>query len=105
MKYVLSTRFQKEVKAIVEYIIDNFGKQYALNFISEIQANISHIQKHPEASPIEPMLSDRQTKFRSKIVSKHNKAIYYIKGDIIYFTDLWDMRRNPDALMKRIKQR
>lgn len=105
MKYLLSTRFQDEVNAIVEYIVDNFGKQYALNFISELHANILHIVEYPEASSIEPLLADRQTLFRSKKVSRHNKAIYYIKGDTIYFTDLWDMRRNPDALIKRIKRR
>lgn len=104
MNYILSARFQKEVKAIVEYIADNFGKQYALHFISELQTNIGYILKYPEASPIEPLLADRPTRFRSKIISKYNKAIYYQKGGVIYFTDLWDMRRNPDALVRRIRK-
>lgn len=104
MNYKISSIFQKEVNSIVDYIADNFGKKYALEFIDEIQRNILHIVKYPEASAAEPLLEGRQTTFRSKIVSKHNKAIYYIKGETIYFVDLWDMRRHPDKLIRRIKK-
>lgn len=105
MKYRISTIFQREMNSIVEYIADNFGKQYALEFIEEVQRNIRQIVKYPEASAVEPLLMERQTTFRSKIVSKHNKAIYYIKGDAVYFVDLWDMRRHPDKLSKRIRRK
>lgn len=105
MNYKISTRFQRETQTVAEYIVDNFGKQYAMDFINDLHSNILNIVKYPEASAREPLLADRATEFRSKIVSKHNKAIYYIKDGTVYFTDLWDMRRNPDRLVKRIKKK
>lgn len=105
MNYHLSKRFLNEAKAVALYISENFGKQYAREFSANLQQDVLHITQYPEASAPEPLLRGKQIVYRSKIVSKHNKAIYYIKGDTIYFVDLWDMRRHPDNLSKRIKSK
>ena len=50
-------------------------------------------------------LEERKERFRSTIVLKNFKLVYhYIQEDnIVFIDDLWDMRREPKSLAKRIK--
>lgn len=104
MKYILSSRFQIEFKEVVDYPILEFGKNSALKFSQQVQTKLKWVIENPEIGRIEPLLATRQTPIRSIIVSRYNKAIYYVSGDILYVTDLWDMRRDPQSLQKRIKK-
>ena len=40
MKYKLSSRFQKEFQAVVDYIYEEFGKQAALDFVENAQRKL-----------------------------------------------------------------
>lgn len=105
MKYKLSTRFQKEFKAVVDYIYEEFGKQSALEFAENAQRKLLWVIDNPTIGRIEPLLQNHQTELRSIIIGKHNKAIYYIEGDTLFVTDLWDMRMEPTSLARRIRKR
>ena len=104
MKYIYTQRFQNELLRVSDYIEDEFGKLYAVQFVVNVQKAIQRIVKNPEIAAREPLLADRQTIIRSKIVSKHNKAVFYVKDDTVYFIDLWDIRREPTSLAKRIRK-
>lgn len=51
-------------------------------------------------APIEPLLQERKEVFRSLVVRKNYKVIYYIQNTIIYIADIWDCRQDPDRLLK-----
>ena len=36
-------------------------------------------------------------KYRSIVISKQNKLVYYVEGDNLYIAALWDTRREPRA--------
>lgn len=40
----------------------------------------------------------------SLLIHTHFKLVYYIAKDTIKIADLWDTRRDPDKLKKRIKK-
>lgn len=105
MKYKLSTRFQKEFKAIVDYIHEEFGKQAALDFAENAQRKLLWVIENPTIGHIEPLLQTHQTEIRSVIIGRHNKAIYYIEGETLFVTDLWDMRMEPNSLARRIRKK
>lgn len=52
---------------------------------------------------IEPLLQERRHEYRSLVVRKHLKLIYYIKDNVIYIANLWDTRREPQQLKEEIK--
>lgn len=100
-------RAENEYEAIVRYICKEFGKKAASDFIESIEYWDEHIARFPEIGAPEPLLYDRINHvYRSYIVSKHNKFIYTINNTReVTIVDIWDMRRHPDNLAKRIKSK
>lgn len=100
-------RAENEYESIVRYIGNEFGKKAACDFIDSIEYWDERIANFPEIGAPEPILSDRiKHIYRSYIVSKHNKFIYTINCNRdVTIVDIWDMRRNPDNLAKRIKSK
>lgn len=106
MKCKWTRRAEKEYESIVRYICNEFGKKTAYDFIASIEYWDERISKYPEIGAPEPLLTDRQKfTYRSYIVSKHNKFIYTINNEEVTIVDIWDMRRHPDNLSRRIKSK
>lgn len=53
---------------------------------------------------IEKLLRNRKHIYRSFVVHRHYKLIYYIEKDTVYIADLWDTRREPVRLSGRVKR-
>lgn len=51
---------------------------------------------------IEPLLAGRPQNFRSLVIHKHYKLIYYIDEDTIYIAALIDTRADPDSLAEKL---
>lgn len=102
MNVVWSVRANKEWKSVAQYIYDEFGKKDVENYLAQTKYWERKLMLFPECGAPEPLLSGKQIMYRSLIISKHNKIIYYIKKDIVYISDVWDMRRNPNVLANRI---
>lgn len=58
---------------------------------------------NPYMGKEEPLLEKRRRPYRSLVLDELHKVIYYIDADAVYIVDLWDVRRNPDALAERIR--
>lgn len=59
---------------------------------------------NPSLGPLEPLLADRATSYRSIVVARQNKIIYRIIDDRIEIADFWDVRREPKALVDQMQQ-
>lgn len=103
MKVVWSIRANKEWKSVALYIYYEFGKKAVENYLEKTKYWERKLMLFPECGGPEPLLSDKQIKYRSLIISKHSKIIYYIKKEVVYISDVWDMRRNPQVLANRIR--
>lgn len=57
---------------------------------------------NPYMGPLEPLLAERRTSYRSFVVHEHYKLIYWVdeEKEILYVSDLWDTRREPEGLVK-----
>lgn len=98
-----SKRAQKEYLDTLNYIHEEFGYQSAIKYAESLNKWRQWIIENPEISPIEPLLADMKHEYRSRVVSKHSKLVYYASADTVNFVAVWDMRRNPDALLRHLK--
>ena len=105
MEIYWSPRSKRELKHIAEYLDYTFGKRVALAMVKETEVWTTRLSNNPELGSPEPLLSDKVIHYRSLIFTNHNKLIYYIKGNKIWISDIWDMRRHPEVLAKRIKSK
>ena len=57
----------------------------------------------PELGKIDPLFAHRKQLYRSVIVRRLNKIVYYIKDDTIRIAAMWDTRREPKAQAREVK--
>ncbi len=56
----------------------------------------------PELGKIDPLFAHRKQLYRSIIVRRLNKIVYYIKDDTIRIAAMWDTRREPKAQARKV---
>lgn len=52
----------------------------------------------PEMAPLEPLLRDYPKKYRSLVIERNYKLIYYIESETIYIVAVWCCRQHPNRL-------
>ncbi len=103
MQVEWSKQAMREWENTVRYIFREFGRKAPENFELDIAKWEARIAVNPELAHQEPLLKDRKKYYRGLIVSKHSKLIYFVENEVVYISDLWDMRREPSRLSRRIK--
>ena len=53
------------------------------------------IVRNPCIGLREPLMAERPEGFRSVVVHRNCKLVYYVDGDTVYIADVWDTRREP----------
>lgn len=103
MRIEWSPRALREWENTVRYIFREFGRKAAEEFEQDIAKWESRIAINPELAHQEPLLKERTKLYRGLIVSRHSKLIFYVEDEVVYIADLWDMRREPSRLSRRLK--
>ena len=85
------------------YILKEFGNRANDKFLQEIQKVSDLLEDNPLMGQVEPLLIGKSKEYRSIVVARQNKIIYYIKGNTIRISALWNTRREPKALVKEVK--
>ena len=103
----MKVRFTKQARRNFFHIVDVFaefaGQRYADNFIDKFYKIGEQLRKYPFIGHPEPLLKNRKRLYRSKAINENYRIIYYIARTNIWIVDIWDRRRNPDALKKGLK--
>ena len=92
--------------AFVEYAGLEFGKTTAQRWQKERKAIEWRLERFPESFPLEELLVGRDIRYRrSHIMNRRFKIIYHYNEaeDTVHVIDIWDTKRNPSALIRRIK--
>ena len=92
--------------AFVEYAGQEFGKTTAQRWQKERKAIEWRLERFSESYPLEELLVGRDIRYRrSHIMNRRFKIIYHYNEleDAVHVIDIWDTKRNPSALIRRIK--
>lgn len=103
---VVMTGFAKDkIRETARYIGVEFGKKYREIFLYRVKETRQSLATNPNMGVVEPLLSDRPKTYRSVVIGKLNKVVYYIDdaSAIIYIVDFWDTRREPNAQALQVK--
>lgn len=95
----------RQLEAIIAYWESNFGQQATARLYEKVKADSVRLADNPELGFPEPLLAERKRSYRSLIVTEHYKIIYWVDTaqSIVYIADLWDTRREPARLVRRMK--
>lgn len=97
MKIRVENRVRTAVRQTARYIYVQFGKQARKDFRENIGNVLELLRNNPELGPIEPLLAGLQRTYRSIVIHRLNKLVYFVEDDIIYIVDFWDTRREPKS--------
>jgi plasmid stabilization system protein ParE len=75
----------------------------ARKMIADIKQATRPLAEFPEVGTVEQSLSDFPETFRYVLVRHIYKIIYFIEENHIYIADIWDCRREPASLVRRIR--
>ena len=105
MRVLMTGLARQKIRETARYIRSEFGKRYRDDFLYKVQETRQYLATNPHLGSMEPLLSNRPMAYRSVVINKLNKMIYYISNtdDVIYIVDFWDTRREPNAQAAQVK--
>lgn len=102
MRVIWLRRAENALHHTEEYILREFGTRACNHFLREIEGVSYLLERMPELGHYEPILSEYKQGYRSIVINRLTKLIYYIHEDDIIIAALWDTRREPKSLAKNI---
>ena len=103
MKVIWHKQAKDALLSTALYIREQFGMKVCLDFRNEVDHIQKLLTKNPYMGAEEPLLANRAIKYRSFVISKLNKIVYYVEQDTIHIAALWNARREPQAQAKQVK--
>lgn len=105
MQVIIRATAQRQLDKAIEQGEQMFGVAVATKFYNRFMEFVKRLSDNSELGFPEPLLAGRQREYRSIIINEHFKLVYYCdkNKDTIYIIDLWDTRREPQSLSKRIR--
>lgn len=86
-----------------EFIKTRFGVKAQMQFKLEVRRVNNLLKSNPYIGPVEPLLADLPSTYRSFVVNRLNKIVYRIMDDHIEIADFWDTRREPQKQAQQVK--
>lgn len=95
---------QNRKDELLTYGYKEFGRKSSTKLNNKIRDYAECLRDNPYMGKIEPLLEDSPRAYRSITIHKHYKLIYYIDGETVYITDVWDTRQEPKQLKNRLEK-
>lgn len=102
MRVIWLPQAQKQLRQTAKYIHREFGQKVRNDFIRDVQHANMLLSDNPYIGSVEQLLADRSLKYRSYVLNRLNKIVYFINEDHVEVADLWDVRREPQKLAQRV---
>jgi plasmid stabilization system protein ParE len=80
------------------------SKQVARKLIADLRNATQVLVAFPYMAMIESNLTGNRETYRSLVVRRFFKVIYYVENDTVYIFTVWDCRQNPGKMREDIKQ-
>ena len=91
-----------KLKNHLDYAYREFGAKTMKKWLEQIEYHKDSFKKFPTSYTPVRELSNEDTIYRGCTVMGRFKLIYYYdeQADMVYIVDLWDVRRNPENLIR-----
>ncbi len=94
---------EEQLKTIFDYYREVSGERTAIKITLKIKEYTAALGAMPFMAPLELLLEDEAEQYRSLVVARKYKAVYYVDEDNeeVIIVDLWDCRQNPETLKSK----
>ncbi len=91
------------IRQTASYIRSKFDAKSASDFVKEVYHTEKLLENNPHLGAVEPLLSGLPVMYRSIVVNRLNKLVYWINEDTIEIVAFWDTRREPKEQAKEVR--
>ncbi|MBQ7698055.1 MAG: type II toxin-antitoxin system RelE/ParE family toxin [Paludibacteraceae bacterium] len=98
MTVVWSERAEASLHIVERYILTNFGEKARSEFMQAAEETANRLVQFPNTGKMEPLLAHRSKAYRSIVINRRSKLIYYVDETRIVIADFWECRREPSVL-------
>lgn len=102
MQVEYTPSFKKALTRILSCGEGHYSHKVLRGLMSQIKSYKLWLEANPYMGAIEPLLDDMELQYRHIIISPCFKLIYSVYDEKIYFSSIWDTRRNPESLVEEI---
>ena len=103
MRIIWSDRAFVRRQAIEDYILFSFGFAAQAEYVEAVEDWKKLVLSNPQIGKVEPLLEGMRKEYRSYVISKLTKCIYYVENDFIVVVDWWDTRRGIKTLTQGLQ--
>ena len=103
MRVIWHKRAVAALQQIEGYVLENFGEKARKEFVADVEQVVELLSSTPEMGRIDPLFAHRKQTYRSIIIRRLNKLVYYVKDDTIRIVAFWDTRREPKVQAGRVR--
>lgn len=105
MKVIWSEQAGLALRDTTKYINKEFGEKAKLDLMLEVRQFVHLLTENPLMGIEEPLLIGLRIEYRSYVINRLNKAVYYINSatDTIEIVAFWDTRREPKAQARHLR--
>lgn len=97
MKVYWHKRAAAQLHQVEKYVLRDFGERTRQEFMDEVEQTTLSLANMPAMGKIDPLFAHRKQTYRSIVVRKLNKIVYYVKDDTLHIAAFWDTRCEPKA--------
>jgi len=95
-------RAENQLDDIFDFIkVEN--EMAAIRIYNQILDEVEVLTKFPNIAPVEPLLEDEPITYRSLLVNRRYKIVYFVNDELIYIVAVFDCHQNPNKLKKHIE--
>lgn len=96
-------RAAAQLHQVEDYVLRDFGERIRQEFMDEVEQVVNELADMPTMGKLDPLFAHRKQTYRSIIVRRLNKVVYYVKGNTVHVAAFWDTRREPKGQAKQTK--
>lgn len=102
-KVVWTDTARDELVLIYQYLLDNTSPAIARGLVEDI-LDVTQLEQFPQSGAIEANLKRLEGEYRY-LVRGHSKykVVYKVEGNAIYIVDVFDCRKDPKQMRKRVR--
>ena len=89
----------EHLEEIYEFLLKNNARA-AADLYNDILDETEKLSGFPQIASLEQYLAEEPEMFRSLVIRRQYKVVYFIEDEVIKIADVWDCRQNP-AKMRR----
>lgn len=103
MKIRWHKRAVAQLYEVENNVLWKFGEQARQEFMDEVEQSVLKLSDMPMMGALGPLFAHRKRAYRSIIVRKLNKVVYYVDGGAVHIAAFWDCRREPRNQAAQVK--